>query len=138
MIDLGEGARGQPADHEHYKLRARGDEHPEQGEGWTESDQGAPRQHEVRHLRPPFPLLALLSFYSFFLQGIAFFSSFFLFFGVAYKFTKMAAWVDHQLPDEVSIRIFNYLDARELSEASLVSRAWLRLTHDQAVVRGPN
>ncbi|ELR14884.1 F-box domain containing protein [Acanthamoeba castellanii str. Neff] len=47
----------------------------------------------------------------------------------------MAAWVDHQLPDEVSLRIFNYLDARELNEASLVSRAWLRLTHDQAVVR---
>jgi len=56
----------------------------------------------------------------------------------SHKFTKMAAWVDYQLPDEVSLRIFNYLDARELSEASLVSRAWLRLTHDQAVVRGPN
>lgn len=130
--------RGQPADHEHDKLRARGDEHPEQGEGWTESDQGAPRQHEVRHLRPPFPLLPI----GFYLFGLYFYCL--LFFYIfqfnfhlerKHKFTKMAAWVDHQLPDEVSLRIFNYLDARELNEASLVSRAWLRLTHDQAVVR---
>jgi hypothetical protein len=40
-----------------------------------------------------------------------------------------------QLPDEVSLRVFNCLSARELAEVSLVSRSWLHLTRDEAVVR---
>jgi hypothetical protein len=46
-----------------------------------------------------------------------------------------AAWA--QLPDEISLRVFNFLSARDLAEASLVSRSWLHLTRDEAVVRPP-